>query len=312
MFSRWGAFVYRRRRVFLVLAIVVGLAGAAGAGRAASVLSAGGWLDPGSESAHVSDRLATEFGAGRGTLIALFRGPAGADATSAAFQSEITRSLADLVTDPDVAGTVGYAQTGDSRFIATAGNAAYVVIDLNVTDEESVPLLSRFESRIQQPGNDIQLLLGGYAPLTRDSAKQSEEDLIRAETVSLPIAALVLILVFTSLLAAGHPAPGRGARDPDHPGARLDRRPAGGDEHLRPERVHDAGPRPRDRLLAVHGQPVPRGAATAGGAWATRSRSRSPRRARPSRSRASRSRPGWAGCSRSAPRRSGRSASAEC
>ena len=205
MFSRWGAFVYRRRRIFLVLAIVVGVAGATGAGRAASVLSAGGWLDPGSESAHVSDRLAAQFGAGRGTLIALFRGPAGADATSAAFQSAITRSLADLVTDPDVAGTVGYAQTGDSRFIATAGNAAYVVINLTVSDEESVPLLSRFESRIRQPGDGIQLLLGGYAPLTRNSAKQSEEDLVRAETVSLPIAALVLVLVFASLLAAGIP-----------------------------------------------------------------------------------------------------------
>ena len=52
------------------------------AGRAASVLSAGGWLDPGSESAAVADRLADEFGAGRGALIAVYRGADGADARS--------------------------------------------------------------------------------------------------------------------------------------------------------------------------------------------------------------------------------------
>jgi putative drug exporter of the RND superfamily len=205
MFSRWGAFVYRHRRMVLVLAIVVGLSGAVGAGRAASVLSAGGWLDPGSESATVSQRLADEFGTGRGALIALFRGPAGADARSAEFQAAIRSSLTAITGDPDVAGTVGYAETGDSRFISNDGSSAYVVIDLNVTDEDSVPLLDRFEMELRQPADGIQLLLGGYAPLTHDSATQSEQDLVRAETVSLPIAALVLILVFGSLLAAGIP-----------------------------------------------------------------------------------------------------------
>ncbi len=160
---------------------------------------------PGPKSAIVGNRLADEFGAGRGALIALFRGPDTADARSRAFQAAIGASLADLVRDPDVAGTIGYAETGDSRFISTDGHAAYVVVDLNVTDEASVPLLDRFESEIHQPANGLQLQLGGYAPLTRDSAQQSEHDLVQAESVSLPIAALVLILVFASILAAGIP-----------------------------------------------------------------------------------------------------------
>ena len=45
----------------------------------------------------------------------------------------------------------------------------------------------------------------GYGPITKDSAVQSEEDLQKAEVVSLPIAALVLILVFASVVAAGMP-----------------------------------------------------------------------------------------------------------
>jgi RND superfamily putative drug exporter len=205
MFSRWGAFVYRHRRIVLVLALAVGLLAATVAGRAASVLSAGGWLDPTSESAAVADRLADDFGSGRGTLIALFRGPTTADAKGAPFQAQVKASLADLADDPDVAGVVGYAETGDARFISTDGHSAYVVVNLGVSDEASVPLLDRFESQLKGPGDGIQLLLGGYAPLTRDSTRQSEQDLMTAESVSLPIAALVLILVFATLLAAGIP-----------------------------------------------------------------------------------------------------------
>ena len=99
MFSRWGAFVYRHRRIVLVLAIVVGVIGASAAGRAASVLSAGGWLDPGSESAAVANRLADEFGAGRGALIAVYRGQDGSDAKGTAFQGAIAASLADITSD---------------------------------------------------------------------------------------------------------------------------------------------------------------------------------------------------------------------
>ncbi len=205
MFSRWGAFVYRHRRPVFVLALAVGIAGGLFAGRAASVLTAGGWFDPGSESAVVGDRLAAEFGAGKGALIALFQGPATADARSPAFQAQVAASLEQLATDPNVAGIVGYAQTGDPRFISTDGHAAYAVIDLNVSDEDSVPLLGGFEAELGQPGDGIDLKLGGYAPLTRDSADQSERDLVQAELVSLPIAALVLILVFASILAAGIP-----------------------------------------------------------------------------------------------------------
>jgi len=205
MFTRWGAFVYRRRRFVLLIALVIGIASAAVSGQAADVLSAGGWLDPDSESAEVADRLADEFGQGRGSLVLVYVGPAGADAKGAAFQAQIAASVADLQDDPDVSSIFGYAETGDPRFISTDGEAAYVIADLTVTDEESVALLERFEAQIAEPGAGIELLLSGYAAFTRDTTEQSEKDLVMAEVVSLPIAALVLLLVFGSLMAAGMP-----------------------------------------------------------------------------------------------------------
>jgi len=205
MFSRWGAFVYRHRRVVLVLAIALGGAMSMFAGDASSRLSAGGWLDPDSESQAVADRLADEFGEGRGSLVAIYIGPDGADAMSPAFQSAVAASLEPLLANPLVAGAIGYAQTGDPRFISEDGHATYVVVGLTVTDEESVEYVEEIEAALRDPGAGIDLLLSGYGPLARDTARQSEEDLLRAETVSLPIAALILVLVFASLVAAGLP-----------------------------------------------------------------------------------------------------------
>jgi uncharacterized membrane protein YdfJ with MMPL/SSD domain len=205
MFSRWGAFVYRRRRIVLILAVALGLGAASVAGKSTDVLTAGGWLDPHSESNAVQQRLASEFGQGESSLVLVYLGPAGADAASPEFQARVAASLKDLRTDPDVAQVVGYAETGLKTFITNDGTGCYVVAGLRVTDEESVPLLSRFVAEAKQPGGGITMQMSGYAPFTRDTASQSEKDLRQAESISLPLAAIVLILVFGSLVASAMP-----------------------------------------------------------------------------------------------------------
>jgi uncharacterized membrane protein YdfJ with MMPL/SSD domain len=204
LFPRWGAFVYRFRRIVALLAVVLGVVSLAFASQTAGQLSSGGWLDRNSQSAHVADRLATEFGAGRSSLIVLFRGSGPVDAASPQFQDGIAAALADVAKDPRVSGVVGYAQTGDRRFISSDETASYAVVDLNLTAEESVDAVDGLRGKIHPPAG-LTFQLTGYGPVTKDSAHQSEVDLQRAETVSLPVAALILILVFASLVAAGMP-----------------------------------------------------------------------------------------------------------
>ena len=204
MFSRWGAFVYRHRRPVAILAIVLAALSGTLASRTADVLSAGGWLDADSESARVADRLADEFGAGRSSVIALFRSDQPGTAATPEFQGAVATALEELADDERVRGIVGYAETGDPRFISTTRDAAYVVIELDMTDEESVAVTEEIREAIHPPaGYTYQLT--GYGPITLDSAEQSEQDLQRAEIVSLPIAAVILILVFASVIAAGMP-----------------------------------------------------------------------------------------------------------
>ena len=205
MFVRWGALVYRFRRFVALVAVVVAGLSLTLASQAAGALSAGGWLDDSSESAAVSHTLDETYGAGKGSLIALFRSTdAGADARAPAFQAGMAEALADLAADDRVSGIVGYAETGDDRFISTAGDAAYVLIQLGLTNEQSVDEVESLREEIQPPAG-LTYQLTGYGPLTLESAEQSERDLQRAETVSLPIAAIVLVLVFGSVLAAGMP-----------------------------------------------------------------------------------------------------------
>ena len=206
MFSRWGAFVYRFRRPIALIAVVIAIASTTLASQASSALSAGGWLDANSESAAVSNRLDTRVRGGQelGHRALPSADTPGADARSAAFQGAIASATAGLATTPHVTGIVGYAQTQDPRFISTAGDAAYVVVQLDMTDEASVDAVDSIRAAIVPPaGYTYQLT--GYGPITKDSAEQSEKDLQKAELVSLPVVAIVLVLVFASLAAAGMP-----------------------------------------------------------------------------------------------------------
>ncbi|MEO8463425.1 MAG: MMPL family transporter, partial [Chloroflexota bacterium] len=205
MFSRWGAFVYRRRRIFLIVMIAIAAGALPLASGTSAQLSSGGWLDKNSESAKVSQRLEAEFGGGQSAFLALFRADAsGADARGADFQAAIATTLAGLSTDSRVGAITGYAQTRDDRFVSVAGDATYVVIGLNMTDDESLAAVDGIQSLLTPPAG-YQVSLTGFGPIQRDSAALSEKDLLRAETVSLPIAAIVLVLVFASIVAAGMP-----------------------------------------------------------------------------------------------------------
>jgi RND superfamily putative drug exporter len=204
VFAAWGRFVYRHRRAVALVALVVALgAGALGAG-ASSLLSSGGWVVKDSESYAVQQRLAELYGGGRSSIVPIFFGPAGTDARSAEFQALIASSVADLRDDPRVAAIVGYAETGAERFISNDATGAYVVVQLTLDDEAAVEALHELEAQLT-PAPGLTMALTGYAPLAVDSNEQSEADLQKAELVSLPLALLILLAVFASIVAAGMP-----------------------------------------------------------------------------------------------------------
>ena len=180
MFSRWGAFVYRFRRPIVIVTIVLARArdglrrdGVAGA-------SSGGWLDPSSESARVSDRLASEFSAGRSNLIALFRTSTVPDATSPA--------------SPDVSSRKRWSASRGircrRRIVGFRGDRRPPVHlherrrairpDPPHADRRAVRRRADDAPDKDRPTGRTTVQLTGYGPVTKDSAVQSEKDLARA------------------------------------------------------------------------------------------------------------------------------------
>jgi uncharacterized membrane protein YdfJ with MMPL/SSD domain len=202
LFSAWGRFVYRRRRIVLIASVLLALGVGYFAQYTSAELSSGGWLLTNSESGEVADRLATDFDRGRSRLIALFRVTDGRNAASPEVQQQVEDAVAALRTDSRVHGIVTYGTaSNDARLISRDGAATTAIIELEATDEQSIDQVDELRALIKpQPGLTVGLT--GYGPLALDSNRQSEQDLGRAEAVSLPLALVILVLVFASLGAS--------------------------------------------------------------------------------------------------------------
>ncbi len=266
MFARWGAFVYRSRRVVVLGAIAFALVMGFFGLNASSHLSSGGWLDTSSESAAVDQRLASEFGGGKSSLIALFHTTTPNGATSGPFQAAVTQTLAPLAGDSDVSGVVGYAQTRDPRFISTDGDC-HLRPDPAERDGRAIGRPGRFgpgqagrTGRLQLPADRLRTADQGGGRPVREGPGPGRNP-VPADRGPDPDPGLRLP---RGRLAA---APGSRPGDPHDPRADLLRQPADRDERIRHEHRDDARSGPLDRLLPIHGQPVPR-----------RARSRSNRR----------------------------------
>ena len=204
MFSFWGRFTYRHRRLVAGVALTVAAVSMLFAGKASSVLTTGGWYDPSSESQAVAQRLASEFGTGGSSLVVLFQAPGRTDAATPAFQDTMAAGLGRLRADPRVDSIIGYGQTGSSQFISTAGDASWVLVRLNVNDDAAIKVVGDLQNEISAPAG-MTVQLSGSAAVSAASTTQSEQDLQRAESISLPIALIILVLVFGTLVAAGLP-----------------------------------------------------------------------------------------------------------
>ena len=249
-----------------------------------------------------------EFGAGRGSLVALFEGEPGSDARSECVPGGdrgLNRSARRR--RPRSTASSAIARRATTASSARTATSAYVVVRLAITDEESVDGWMKLRALSTAAGRSSMCPARALHP---GPGRQSEKELVQAEThIADPSALLILLAVFASLVAAGLPLLVAGLTIPTTLGRRLLLAQNDRALHLRPERRDDAGPGTRDRLFAVHGQPLPRGAApravgraaveiTVGPAGKAVAFSGSPWRS------------GSRGCSCSSRRRSARSASA--
>jgi trehalose monomycolate/heme transporter len=195
-------FAYRRRTSLLVVfvALLVG-AGLYGRG-AADQLVAGGFDDPNSESSRADDRLDERFSIGSPEVVVAYSHQ-NLRVSDPGFQQLLAPALSRM---REVAGVQSVATPfGEqpSALVSNDGRTAVVSIRIAGHGRTVQTSYDALAPHLQVPGLTAQL--GGTIPAARQAQEAAERDLARAELITLPLVALLLVVFFRGLVVASLP-----------------------------------------------------------------------------------------------------------
>jgi putative drug exporter of the RND superfamily len=193
-----GTFMYRRRRVVLAIWGVVLLVTMPVAPGVFRTLTAGGFTSPDLEAFSATALLADRFGENPASLFFVYTDPSGAlRADDPAFHTAVGTSLADVKQLPNIERVVTAAD--NPRQIAPDRRAQYATITLTATAGDVRDVLPSIQRALRP--TPLELTLTGAPVFYEDIFDVTERDLRRAELLSIPTAAIALVLVFGSVVA---------------------------------------------------------------------------------------------------------------
>jgi RND superfamily putative drug exporter len=192
----FGRFVHRFRWVLLVFWMAALVASLPFATRLPSLLSGGGFSVSSSESAQASRELIEKLHVPPSTLTVVFQS-ATTNVSDPAYQQELHSILSNIRTFPQVMsvtqGTVGQD-----------GRTTYVNVGFDKDDTSMQKYVADFRARLESLANahPAQVYLTGRLAVEDDLNTISLQDVERADTTVLPIAGLLLLVVFGTFSAA--------------------------------------------------------------------------------------------------------------
>ena len=204
--ARWGRLIHRARWQILILS-------------ALSLFPAGWMIHTGGELDPPDIRADTESGRGLRLIerelpaqppffTLIFSSPE-ISATAPGFRSEVQRALAPLARDPRVArirtgydGLPGAISRDGRRVLAVVELRARATAGFASLGFSGLPpgLYPALRSLVQSP--TLEILAAGNIPLNHDFSEVARQDLGRVELFILPLVAVLLLLVFGSVVAA--------------------------------------------------------------------------------------------------------------
>jgi putative drug exporter of the RND superfamily len=200
-FDRLGRFVVRRARLVVTAWAVLIAVALPLAPQVPEALSAGGFIRDDLESARAKAVLEQELGTPPSALVVAFHSDT-LTAGTPAFETAAAAAMRDVPTAPHVVRVISHLL--QPRQISADGHTVYDVVQLDLPADESPDALPILRERLRAaPGLTVELA-GGPA-FYGDVQTVSERDLQRSEVISLPLAALALLIVFSSVVAAGVP-----------------------------------------------------------------------------------------------------------
>ncbi len=168
-----------------------------------SSLKSGGFTDPSSESSKAQVLLDNKLGGASPDVIVLMSSDT-LKATDPGFASAARAMLATLQARPEVRTVNSYYSTQSAQFISRDGHETFAVVQLAAQDESTKENdFKAIQPLIASP--TLHVTTGGNVAVNIAMNKQVGADLERAELITFPIVALLLLIVFGGLVAASLP-----------------------------------------------------------------------------------------------------------
>jgi RND superfamily putative drug exporter len=198
---RWGLALSRRKREASVVWLILLAMALPVAPRVVDALAPGGFSSPHMESQRVGEIIAARFGHFPSSLVVLFTS-SDIPNQDPRFLAAVDAALAD-VRGLDVVASVTSPGENPAQLSAD-GTTAYAQIGLRPAPEEFRSMLPRIQAALRV--TELEHIVTGAPVFYDDIQSVTERDLRRAEAVSLPLAAVALLVVFGSVAAALLPA----------------------------------------------------------------------------------------------------------
>lgn len=210
MFAAIGRFAFRRRKWVLAVWAAAFAAGLAGSIALPGVLKGGGFTRVGSPSQQAQQVMRQRLGVGPTHITVVFISD-GLDARGPEFRAAQDEALARLTPEelPGLIRVETAASTGSASLISRDSHSALAVLSFDSKLESVQDQIPRIRDLVRS--DVLRTYVTGEAAVYRDVAEVSARDLRVAESYTLPIAVLVLLLIFGTLVAAALPVLGGGA-----------------------------------------------------------------------------------------------------
>ncbi|HYM51106.1 MAG TPA: MMPL family transporter [Candidatus Limnocylindrales bacterium] len=208
MFGRWGRFVYRWRWATLVVSIIL-LGGSIYGLMSGGTLGSGNSTTSGLEADRASNLINAQLSSGKtggSDFLLIFSSP-NRSAADAGFKAAVESALAPIVADPRVSSIISPYNAANpaiaQALMSRDGHKALVQVRLNAEGSQARADYAALLAVLHPRG--LSVVGTGNVPINRDFNTTLESDLQRAETVSLPLTLILLLLIFGTVVAAGLP-----------------------------------------------------------------------------------------------------------
>jgi putative drug exporter of the RND superfamily len=200
-FERLGRWTARHHWLVIGGWAVLLLAALPFALQTSSALRAGGFIRNDLESARAKAILEQEIGVSQAAVAIVIHSDTLAAGTPA-FERAAAAVVADVPQAPDVTAVLSHVLS--KRQVSADRHTVYDVVTLDLSADDSPKAVPGIRAVLHQEAG-LQVGLSGGPAFYGDVQAVSESDLRRSELISLPLAAIALLIVFGSAVAASLP-----------------------------------------------------------------------------------------------------------